>query len=156
MSALSFNSASNAWQVFMLFAVPIGGGIPAGVVLAQSRGIGWLAMIILYFVSDILLAIIFEPTLKIFLWATTKSRFLARVHAVTRDITNKTIASYGAKPGPFLLILIAFGVDPMTGRAAAFARGHGFLAGWAIAIAGDMLFFTVVMASTSGTISTVR
>ena len=53
-----------------------------------------------------------------------------------------------AKPGPWTLIMIAFGVDPMTGRAAAYAAGHGFFAGWAIAIAGDMIFFTVIMAST--------
>ena len=36
----------------------------------------------------------------------------------------------------------------MTGRAAAAAAGHGFVPGWAIAIAGDMLYFLVVMAST--------
>ena len=50
--------------------------------------------------------------------------------------------------GPLGLILVAFTVDPMTGRAAAAAAGHGFVGGWAIAIAGDMLYFTVLMAST--------
>ena len=45
-------------------------------------------------------------------------------------------------------MLVSFGVDPMTGRAAATAAGHGFLYGWAIAIAGDMLYFTVLMIST--------
>ena len=47
-----------------------------------------------------------------------------------------------------ILILIAFGVDPMTGRVAAYLAGHGFFAGWAIAIIGDMIFFGVVLAST--------
>jgi len=47
-----------------------------------------------------------------------------------------------------LLVLIAFGVDPMTGRAAAMAQGHHFVSGWAVAIAGDMIFFGVVMVST--------
>jgi hypothetical protein len=65
-----------------------------------------------------------------------------------KETTNKTIAGYGPKPGPFLLVLIAFGVDPMTGRAAAMAQGYNFVSGWAVAIAGDMIFFTVVMAST--------
>ena len=44
--------------------------------------------------------------------------------------------------------MIAFGVDPMTGRATALAAGHGFLAGWAFAIAGDMLYFAVIALAT--------
>jgi hypothetical protein len=132
----------------MLFAVPIGGGIPAGVILAKSRGIGWLAMCVLYLISDILLAFVFEPMMKVILWLARHIPFIANTIQISRDITAKTIARYGAKPGPIVLIMIAFGVDPMTGRAAALSQGHGFLAGWAIAIAGDMLFFGVVMAST--------
>jgi hypothetical protein len=58
------------------------------------------------------------------------------------------IAKYGVKPGPFLLIMVAFGADPMTGRAVARAAGHNFWSGWAIAIFGDMLSFGVVMVST--------
>ena len=56
--------------------------------------------------------------------------------------TAAQVSSPGA--GPLTLVLIAFGVDPMTGRAAALAAGHGFLAGWAIAIAGDMLYYAVI------------
>ncbi len=148
MSALSVSSFKNAWDVFLLFTIPIGGGIPAGVVLAQSRGIGWMAMTVLYLVSDVLLAFLFEPLMMLVLLAAKRFHFLGRVQVAMKDATDKTIARYGAKPGPFMLILIAFGVDPMTGRAAALARGHGFLAGWAIAIIGDMLFFGVVMVST--------
>lgn len=36
----------------------------------------------------------------------------------------------------------------MTGRAAAKAAGHGFVTGWMIAIAGDMMYFAVLMVST--------
>jgi hypothetical protein len=36
----------------------------------------------------------------------------------------------------------------MTGRAATIFAGHGFLTGWALAIAGDMLYFMVLMVST--------
>ena len=36
----------------------------------------------------------------------------------------------------------------MTGRAAALAAGHGFLMGWAFAIAGDMLYYAVIAVST--------
>lgn len=146
--AISFGSLKQSWDVFMLFTVPVGGGIPAGVVLAQSKGIGWVAMSILYFVSDVLLAFVFEPIMMFFGWLAKYSKFLRLYIANMKAFTDRTIAAYGHKPGPFLLIAIAFGVDPMTGRAAALAQGHGFIAGWAVAIAGDMLFFWVIMAST--------
>lgn len=147
-SALSFGSLHKSWDVFLLFTIPIGGGIPAGVVLAQSKGIGWIAMSILYFFSDIVLAFVFEPIMMIFAKLAKHSKFLTNFIENMKMVTNKTIASYGPNPGPFLLVLIAFGVDPMTGRAAALAQGHNFISGWAVAIAGDMLFFWVVMAST--------
>ncbi|MDG0815150.1 hypothetical protein [Bdellovibrio svalbardensis] len=132
----------------MLFAIPIGGGIPAGVVLAQSKGIGWLAMTILYFISDVALAFVFEPLMIVMGHLAKRFQFLAQFMANLKETTNKTIAGYGPNPGPFLLVLIAFGVDPMTGRAAALAQGHSFLSGWAVAIIGDMFFFGVVMVST--------
>ncbi len=50
--------------------------------------------------------------------------------------------------GPLALITVAFGVDPMTGRAVAAAVGHGFILGWMFAIAGDMIYFGLIMAST--------
>lgn len=146
--AFSFTTIKNSWDVFVLFTVPIGGGIPAGVVLANSRGIGWLAMSALYFCSDLLLAFVFEPMMMVVLWLARHIPILANTLKISREITAKTIARYGTKPGPVVLIMIAFGVDPMTGRAAALSQGHSFLTGWAIAIAGDMLFFWVVMAST--------
>jgi hypothetical protein len=147
-AALSFGSLKNSWDVFLLFAVPVGGGIPAGVVLGQSKGIGWMAMSVLYFASDVLLAIVFEPFMILVGKLAKHSPFLTKFIANMKHITNKTIAAYGPNPGPFLLVVIAFGVDPMTGRAAALTQGHNFFSGWAVAIAGDMLFFWVVMAST--------
>lgn len=147
-SAFSFSSAKNTWDVFMLFTIPIGGGIPAGVVLAQSKGFGWLAMTILYFVSDVTLAFVFEPCMVVIAHLAKRSQFLSQLMANMKKTTNKTIAGYGPNPGPFLLVLISFGVDPMTGRAAALAQGHSFVSGWAVAIMGDMMFFGVVMVST--------
>src|SRR5436190_10637537 len=62
---------------------------------------------------------------------------------------ERMAAHYGGRAaGPFTLVMIAFGVDPMTGRAAAMAKGHGFAAGWAVAIAGDMLYYAVVAVTT--------
>ena len=148
MTSLSLGSLASDWEVFLLFAIPVGGGIPAGVLLAQSRGIGWLTMSLLYLVSDVVLAFLFEPLMMALAYAGRRIPLLAKMREFFKNSTERTIARYGARPSPLFLISIAFGVDPMTGRAAALASGHGFLSGWAIAIAGDMLFFWLIMGST--------
>ena len=146
MSAVA--SASSAWEVFWLFVIPVGGGIPAGVLLAKSRGLEWPAMLLLYFLSDLALACVFEPLMLGFIWVGRKIHALQRFREAFKKSVQRSIAHYGTNKGPFALILIAFSVDPMTGRAAAVAAGYGFLGGWMIAITGDMFFFVLIMAST--------
>ena len=131
-----------------LFLIPFGGGIPGGVLFARAHAIGWPAMEGLYLVSDVILACVFEPAMRLFLRHARRKPHLARATQIMRDAVLKTTELYGTTGGPFTLILIAFGVDPMTGRAAAAARGHGFVSGWTLAITGDMIYFTVIMAST--------
>ena len=75
--------------------------------------------------------------------------FLARFGALLKEATARSVSYFSATgAGPLSLIMIAFGVDPMTGRASALAAGHGFVAGWAFAIAGDMLSFAVIAITT--------
>ena len=139
---------SSAWEVLLLFLIPIGGGIPAGVLLAKSRSILWPEMLILYFISDVILACLFEPLMLLFIAAGRRIHFLARLGELSRQMVKKSTSHYGSQAGPLALIMIAFGVDPMTGRAAAVAAGHGFVTGWLLAITGDMIYFTVLMVST--------
>ncbi|MBC7386906.1 MAG: hypothetical protein H7301_12195 [Cryobacterium sp.] len=137
-----------AWQVLTLFLIPIGGGIPAGVLLAQSKGIAWLPTTFLYLVSDVILACIFEPLILLAAAGSKRSPLLAKMKEAFRKSIEKTTELYGSKLGPLALIGISFGVDPMTGRAVAIAAGHGFVTGWMFAIAGDMLYFGILMVST--------
>ena len=139
---------SSAWQVLVLFLIPIGGGIPAGVLLARNHGFEWPAMALLYLVSDMILALLFEPVMKLVALLVNRSPALSKFSEAMKKATSQRISNYGVRPGPFTLIMISFGVDPMTGRTAAFAAGHSFLSGWALAIAGDMIFFFVIMIST--------
>jgi hypothetical protein len=135
--------------VLLLFLIPIGGGIPAGVLLARKYGFIWPLTTFLYFVSDVILAFLFEPILRVLIAAGRRAPLLARaVEAVRRGMARTAALYGGTSAGPFALVMIAFGIDPMTGRAAAAAAGHGFVSGWAIAIAGDMLYFLVIMAAT--------
>jgi hypothetical protein len=139
---------SGAWDVFLLFTIPVGGGIPAGVLLARKSGIGWPAMEALYLVSDVALALVFEPMMLLLSRVARRFQSLSRVADAFRESMRRSAARYGTAAGPLALVLIAFGVDPMTGRTAAAAAGHGFFSGWALAITGDMMYFTVIMIST--------
>lgn len=105
-------------------------------------------MAFLYFCSDVLLAFAFEPLMHAFIWIGRRVPFVMRVGEHLRRSTQQLAARYGTRPSPLKLVLIAFAVDPMTGRAAARAAGHGFVAGWLIAITGDMFYFALIMVST--------
>lgn len=147
-SALLAYPWANAWAVLLLFLIPIGGGIPAGVLLAKSHGIPWPMMAFLYLISDIILACVFEPLMLLVIAAGKKSPFISKVRDAMRESMKKTTAQYGTKLGPLALISIAFGMDPMTGRAATAAAGHGFITGWTLSIIGDMFYFVLIMVST--------
>jgi hypothetical protein len=135
--------------VLLLFLLPIGGGIPAGVLLAQAKGLAWPLTAGLYLVSDLLLALAFEPVLRLLVWVAGRVPALAQFRAAFKVAMARSVAHFGGTgAGPVALVLIAFGVDPMTGRASALAAGHGFLAGWAFAITGDMLYYAVIAITT--------
>lgn len=139
---------SHAWEVLLLFLIPIGGGIPAGVLLAQKYGFAWPLMSLFYFISDVILACVFEPCMLLFVRLSERVQWLFRFRQALAQSTKQTVAHYGLNPGPFSLVMITFGTDPMTGRSVAKAAGHNFFSGWALTILGDMLFFGVLMAST--------
>ena len=133
----------------MLFLIPVGGGIPAGVLLAQTKGLAWPVTAGLYLVSDVLLALAFEPILRLLAWLAGNVPFLARFSARMKGAMAKSATNFtGTGAGPITLIMFSFGVDPMTGRAAAMTAGHGFLMGWVFAIAGDMLYYAVIAVTT--------
>ena len=135
--------------VLMLFLIPFGPGIPAGVLLARSKGLPWTLTAGLYLLSDVLLALAFEPMLRGLVALGARAPWLARFGAAMKESMDRTAAHFnGAGGGPFALLMIAFGVDPMTGRAAALTAGHGFMMGWAFAIAGDMLYYGLIAITT--------
>lgn len=137
------------FSVLKLFIIPVGGGIPAGVLLAQAKGLAWSVTTVLYLISDIALALAFEPILRLISVLVGKIPFIARFSAAFKAASARSVTHIGGtSAGPLALVMISFGVDPMTGRASAHAAGHGFITGWAIAIAGDMLYFGVIALTT--------
>lgn len=141
--------ASTMFSVIKLFVIPVGGGIPAGVMLANAKGLAWPITTGLYLVSDIALILAFEPILRLISMIVGRVPFLTRFSAAFKTVTARSVAHIGGtSTGPLALVMVSFGVDPMTGRATAHAAGHGFIAGWAFAIAGDMLYFAVIAITT--------
>jgi hypothetical protein len=136
-------------HVLKLFLIPVGGGIPAGVLFASAKGLSWPITTGLYLVSDVALAFAFEPILRFISFVVRRIPFLANFSAALKVVTTRSAAHIcGTSTGPISLVMISFGVDPMTGRATALASGHGFIAGWAFAIIGDMLYFAVIAITT--------
>ena len=139
---------SGAWGAFLLFLIPIGGGIPLGVIMGRDAGLSPLMMAAMYFVSDIFMAVTHEPFFWILGWLANLIPVLGKVRDFFRKASRVSGMQDEGANGPLGLILFSFTVDPISGRGAAAAAGHGFFLGWSFAIAGDMIYFAVLMAAT--------
>jgi hypothetical protein len=102
----------------------------------------------MYFVSDIFMAVTHEPFFWLLGWLASVSPPIGKVRDFFRKASNQAGLQEEGGRGPLGLILFSFTVDPISGRGAAAAAGHGFCAGWALAVAGDMIYFAVLMAAT--------
>ena len=133
---------------FLLFLVPVGGGIPLGVLMARDGGVSPLVTALLYLASDVVIALFAEPWLAFLRWVGRRVAFLGRVGERLSRLSGGAGLKDGGARGPLGLVLVSFTTSPTMGRAATSAAGHGFLTGWALAITGDMLYFALLMAST--------
>jgi hypothetical protein len=159
------------WGAFLLFLVPIGGGIPLGVLMARDAipamfspyveaivspsllplvmpVVTPLVMAAMYLVSDIVMAITHEPMFILLGWLAGIVPVLGKIRDFMVKSTSRVGLRDGGKRGPLGLILFSFTVDPVSARGAAAAAGHGFFVGWTLAIIGDMVYFAVLMTAT--------
>src|ERR1035441_5864884 len=84
-------SLSMMLPVLKLFLLPVGGGIPAGVLLAHANGLAWPITTLLYLVSDIVLALAFEPILRLLAAMGSKVHFLARLSRSIKALTARSV-----------------------------------------------------------------
>jgi hypothetical protein len=139
---------TGALGAFLLFLFPIGGGIPLGVVIARDGGVSPFITALLYLVSDLFAAITNEPLLLLLAFLGRRFAFIGWLGQRFKALSSRVGYDAGGARGPLSLIVTSFSVSLLSGRAAAAAAGHGFLAGWSIAITGDMLYFALLMVST--------
>jgi hypothetical protein len=133
---------------FLLFLVPVGGGIPLGVLMARDAGVSPVITALLYMASDVVIALFAEPWLAFLRWVGRRVPFVGRVGERLSRLSGGAGLKDGGARGPLGLVLVSFTTSPTMGRAATSAAGHGFFSGWALAITGDMLYFVLLMAST--------
>jgi hypothetical protein len=136
------------WGAFLLFLIWGGAGIPMGVIMGRDAGVSIPMMALMYFVSDIVMAVTHEPLFWLLGWLAGVVPAIGKIRDVFRKASQAAGLQDQGAHGPLGLILFSFTVDPISGRGAAAAAGHGFVMGWVFAIAGDMIYFAVLMAAT--------
>ncbi len=125
--ALSPPGAHGTLFTFLLFVIPTGAGIPAGVLLGQRVGLTAAAMSGLYVGSGLLRATLFEP---FFRWVARQRHEGGRVSRL-RDAARELLARHAmlrrAMQGAWAPLIVGYNIDPMAGRVAAAAVGMGWL-----------------------------
>jgi hypothetical protein len=139
--------------VFALFWAPVGPGIPAGVLLARHIPLSPIVTLSLYAVSDVLAALVCHP---IFVLLRRAGRHLRPVRWLGRRMMALAMIGVPAEGGdvrnaPHLapalsrIATVGFGADVYTGGLLATGLGVPRLAGWASAIAGDLVWFALLL-----------
>ena len=133
------------YGVLLLFCIPGGIGIPPGVLLGHSAGIGFVPMTVLYFISDVVLAFAFEPMLIVL---AALARVVPHVERAGQVVMLQIDRMIGRFAGPTGIMLTSFVAVLPFGRALSAALGYALVGGWLLAIAGDMVSFAIGTAST--------
>jgi hypothetical protein len=141
--------------VFALFWAPVGPGIPAGVLLAHHLRIAPPITFGLYALSDALAALVLHPVYswlrshgrRIPLIRKTGQRVLRMAMIGVRRPTADELSSGRLAPVLLRIGTVGFGVDIYTAGALATGLPIPSLPGWAASIAGDLLWFALLLGS---------
>jgi hypothetical protein len=142
--------------VFALFWAPVGPGIPAGVLLARHIPLNPVVTFGLYALSDVLAAAVLTPLYGGFRRLARRVPALQRVGR--RMMRLAMLGTPMAKPGAaalpasktaalFRVATIGFGVDVYTAGAVATGVPATRVTRWACAIAGDLVWFAILLAT---------
>jgi len=153
-SAAQFPGGPTA-LIFALFWAPVGPGVPAGVLLAQHLRIPPPLTFALYALSDLLAVLLLHP---IFTWLRTSGRRIPAIRTIgqralrlamigVRRPTAEEVRSGRLAPTLLRIATVGFGVDIYTSGALATGLPIPRLPGWAAALAGDLAWFTLLLAT---------
>jgi hypothetical protein len=161
-----------ALLVFALFWSPVGPGIPAGVLLARHAGLPPLATFGLYTLSDVLGALISHPTFALvrrvggrvpilrrlggwFLKLALIGSGTSAVNPPPPEPGSPPGAPRAALPALFRIGTVGFGVDVYTAGMLVAGLPVSRLTGWGAAIAGDLVWFALLLGTSLATAAIV-
>jgi hypothetical protein len=136
--------------VLTLFFAPVGPGIPAGVLLARHVPLNPAVTFALYALSDVMAAIVCHPLFVVL------RRHGARVKPIRwlgRHVLSLAMLGVRAPQGPdlapklFRIGTVGFGVDVYTAGMLVTGLRVPRIPGWASAIAGDLVWFALLLAT---------
>ena len=140
--------------VFALFWTPIGPGIPAGVLLARHVPLPPIVTFGLYALSDVLAALVVHP---LFTFLRKYGRRVKAIHWLGRRFLGVVMlglprsreSHHGTRLAPMLfrVATVGFGADVYIGGLVATGMPVPRLAGWLSAIAGDLVWFALLLAT---------
>jgi hypothetical protein len=140
--------------VFALFWSPVGPGIPAGVLLARHVPLHPAFTFLLYTASDVLGAAVCHPLFGLLRRAARRipalewlGRRMLRLAMFGTRVPSAADLRPGAGMAPalFRVATVGFGVDVYTGGMLVNGLRVPRLLGWAAAIAGDLVWFALLL-----------
>lgn len=135
--------------VFLLFTImPMGAGIPIGIIMARDAGISPLMTLVLYALSDVVGAVLAEPYVMLMRWLARKVTWIGNLGKRIMSASGAAGFTQPGPRGPLGIVLVSLIMSMSISRFTAAAAGHGAVMGWTLAILGDLLYFLILMAST--------
>ena len=151
--------------VFALFWSPVGPGIPAGVLLARHIPLNPFVTFGLYAASDVLAASICQPAFEGLRRVARRvpvvrraGRRLLKLAMLGTPFAQQGVAGTAVATGPaalFRVATIGFGVDVYTAGAVATGLAVPRVLRWACAIAGDLVWFALLLGTSIAAASIV-
>ncbi len=150
--------------VFALFWAPVGPGIPAGVLLARHVPLHPAFTFLLYTTSDVLGAAICHPLFSMLRRAARRvpaikwlgERMIRFAMLGTRVPRAQDLRpGAGMAPALFRIATVGFGVDVYTAGMLVNGLRVPRLLGWASAIAGDLVWFLLLLGTSLATAALV-
>jgi len=146
--------------VFALFWAPVGPGIPAGVLLARHIPLHPAVIFGLYALSDVLSAFIFGPIFALLRKHGRKVEVIRKLGRRMLSLATLGVrvprpeevkaGEKGLAPTLFRIATIGFGVDVYTGGMLATSLPVPRPLAWACAIAGDLVWFALLLGASIG------
>ena len=136
--------------VLTLFFAPVGPGIPAGVLLARHVPLNPAMTFALYALSDVMAAIVCHP---IFVVLRRHGAKVKPIRWLGRHVLSLAMIGVRAPQGPdlapklFRIGTVGFGVDVYTAGMLVTGLRVPRIPGWASAIAGDLVWFALLLAT---------